>query len=165
MFINLALKEIKRLSNPCVNRYVWHVNGGRIYVWFSKAFGGAKRRSWLETHVDAPDPYRPGEQLRVQQIVDRSLPKTASVPLEDSGAEDLCATRTNLFLPWAFFYGFSSEGLASVVSKEKVDHIDRLRPGIRRLGPERLKQLIHRIFDALVGEDQSASDLSKAFGI
>jgi hypothetical protein len=162
---NLSLQESKRLSNPCVNRYAWHVNGSHIYVWFPRSFDGAQRQSWLETHVDDPDPYRPGEQLRVQRIVDECLPKSSFVALEESMSEDNCSVHADLFLPWAYLYGLSVEGLASVVGKEKADHIDRLRPGIRQLGPERLKELIRRIFDALVTEDQSATKLSREFGI
>ena len=158
-----SIEEAKR-SMLSTSRYAWHVKGGgTILLWFPRGFAGKRRRIWLETQVTDPDPRRPNEQERVQQLVDRLLVKEKTVLLDAETVPAPGASPNDFFLPWAVLYGFSVEGLAEVVAREKAGRIERLRPSIRALGPAGVRRLIHCIFDALVCEDRSAAQIAAAF--
>lgn len=130
----LSLREAQRHCNPFVNRYEWRIDGGSIYVWFPKSFPGNERKSWLETFVDTPDPYRPGEKERIQDIIDKNLMKGRFVNIETLDVLESSANTKDPALSWAILYGITTQGLAKTVAKEKALNIAKQRPAIRSLG-------------------------------
>lgn len=161
----LSILECERSSNPLTSRYIWEVGGRRMYLWFPKAFPGRKRAAWLKANVADLDPWRDGEQERVQGIIDSRLGKEAMVSLDghESGVE--LTPSTQLTLPWAALYGISSYGMAATVADEKAREIDNQRPQIRRLGSQGIKHLIHLVFEALDSGDLNAGKLASVVGL
>lgn len=160
----LSIQESKRLENKGSVRYEWKVNGGRLYLHFPTTFS-RRKREWLESHIESPDPFREGEKDRVQAIIDARIPPISMAPLEYSNA---VIQNTNPFMPalsWLFKYGLSTNGLAEVVANEKARNILKQRRAIRSMGPEKLKEMILRIFDDIGSNRYSAKEISEAFTV
>jgi hypothetical protein len=85
-----ALHEAVRQGNRARTRYVWQVGKGAITVWMPARLRGSRRRAWLESNVDSPNPLRPGESARVQLIIDARLGLLHEQSLEGS-RQDLVA--------------------------------------------------------------------------
>ncbi len=161
----LSLKEARRSANPFVSRYEWKVNGAAIHVIFPKEFPGQQRRVWLEENVENPDPHRPGEKERVQRIIDAGLHKRRFVRLEESETSPTSLSSSGRLDSWAFLYGFSVEGLATVVAEEKASQILLQRPVIRSIGSKRLRRMILEVFDSLESSDSSDWRIAERFGL
>lgn len=162
---HLSFKEALRSSNPARSRYAWHFDGGVIYLWMPASLPGFRRREWLETHVPDPQPSRPGEQARIQSIIDAhwGLPRHVSLNGQWAGADGRCAGTAK---PAASLEeAITLHGLASVVASEKADNIDLLRPAIRAIGRQKLHSLVLRIFEALSDGNYEEKALAEAFGL
>ena len=68
----LSLLECRRSMDRFVDRYQWWCNGKSIPVYFPADFPGSLKGAWLGANIENPDPYRPGERERVQEIVNRA---------------------------------------------------------------------------------------------
>jgi len=55
--------------------------------------------------------------------------------------------------------------LAKAVADEKAENIDFQRPAIQNLGVDKLRGLIHRIFESIAEGNLSAQTLAKRFGL
>jgi len=161
----LCLKEAARSVNPLTSRYEWKVNGGRVHVRFPVHFPGTKRRQWLEAHVEEPNPGRPGEKERVQEIIDSHLPGGSFTALDESVLSGAQETRPIRLFSWAVMYGVTIWGLASVVAREKADKVNRQRPAIRALGRHRLENLILEIFHRLDSDEYDCAEVAQRFGL
>ena len=156
----LARLEAERQANPFWSRYDWKLSGHNLTVWLPKYVSGRARGLWLETHVDSPDPLRPEERERVQGIIDRHFIKEFTRKIDE---------RTHIPDQPDITVGFAgnriADTLAPTVAEEKVGHIENQRRAIRALGPEKLEQLILRVFNNMkddVGED---SRIAREFGL
>ena len=161
----LSCKEALRRSNPTRSRYAWRVDGGVIRVWMPAYSPGRQRRPWLEANVDRPDPTRPGEDERVQAIVDRLLGIPRRVPLgEDAMAGASTGRPEPRGLP-ATDPTFTVCGLARVVADEKVENLHRQRPAIQALGGSALRKLILCIFTELSAGRYEEKQVAERFGL
>ena len=154
-------QEAERRCNKFWSRYEWRVNGGPIWLYLPVSLDGNKRGEWLRKNIDNPDPSRPNERKRIQAIIDRNFVKERFVPLDDAG-----------FIPsndtshcWEQSEESFGRSLATVVSEEKADNIHKLRPSIRMLGPEPLKTLILKIFEAIDCGQSVDGRLASEFGL
>ena len=154
-------QEAERRCNKFWSRYEWRVNGGRIWLYLPVSLDGNKRGEWLRKNIDNPDPSRPNERKRIQAIINRNFVKERFVPLDDAG-----------FIPsnetshcWDQSEESLGRSLATVVSEEKADNIHKLRPSIRMLGPEHLKALILKIFEAIDCGQPVDGHLASEFGL
>jgi len=59
----------------------------------------------------------------------------------------------------------SATALSDVVAAEKAVNITAQRPAIRNLGPNKLKQMIHNVFESLLSEQYTESKIAGDFGI
>ena len=163
---HLSVLESLRGANPSVSRYIWELNNGaRLSLWLPKDLSGSKRRDWLEANVDDPDPLRPGEQARVQAIIDSRLRKARRVPFDDDGSDNAGGSSNSLVQTWAALYGISSRGMAEAVACEKAAEIEEQRPAIRELGAGRLREMILTIFDMLEAGELRAAEIAHRFGL
>lgn len=157
--------DARRGNNPARSRYAWHIDGSAIYVWMPAFIPRHRRRLWLEESVSDVDPSRPGEQRRVQAIVDERLGIASHLSIEAIG-NDVAAHCPPEASPGGLVErDVSVHGLARVVAEEKASNITSQRPAVRALGKSRLKRLILRVFEELGEEAYEEKRLANAFGL
>jgi hypothetical protein len=161
----LSCLESRRRAQKRVRRYVWKVDGRALYLWLPLEMPGRRCRSWLEANVSDVDLSRPGEQQRVQEQVDRLLGRPTVLSVERiPGRVHGIATETdpagNLIKR-----EIQDRGLVHTIADEKAETIDLQRPAISCLGAERLRQLVHSIFDSLSRCDFQADRIAASFGL
>ena len=159
----LACLEARRSADPVRSRYVWQLTGVTITVYMPNALSGRDRAAWLEANVDDPDPTRPGEQARVQAIVDRHLGVPRRFRLAEASVEATAVEASDVTA--LVQKEVTVTGLAEVVAREKAETIGRQRPAIRRLGPDRLADLVRRIFSAVSEGAYEEKALAERFGL
>jgi len=69
----LSCLEVKRRESKLVRRYKLQVNGYYLYLWMSVTIPGNRCRQWLIENIGKIDPNRPGEQDRVQSLINKLL--------------------------------------------------------------------------------------------
>lgn len=157
----LSLKEARRDLNPFWSRYRWQVNGKSINLMLPKSLEGTERRAWLEKNVSHPDPRRPGEQRRIQEIIDTQLSGVRFVSLTEALDRQ---TASPLETEWEYEYDLSMT-LAANVAREKAENIDDQRPAIRDLGATALQEMILTIFKQLAEENYRQTEIAEKFGV
>lgn len=153
--------EARRKENVLVSRYTWHCGElGTLNLRMPCHVSGQKRREWLWENVPDADPRRPGERERVQSIIDQAFgaPRIASLDeLESEGIQDVGqATHPNMA-------AIDRPPFARTLAKEKAASADLQRPSIRRLGPEKIEQLVIAILDVLLEPGKSFESLAEEF--
>jgi len=159
---HLSLRECRR--NGEMTRFTWKMETGELHLQMPRSIAGPERRKWLEANVPDCDPRRPGETARVQAIVDAQLKPVSfnDVILAEhlhDGAET--STRTIWFAPGCI----ESRGLAETVATEKAESVHVQRPAIRKLGADRLEELVRRTFASLDSDHCCDTELAEDFGL
>ncbi len=152
--------EAIRMSQTFRSRFTWSVKGGKISVWLPKTLLGKERREWLDTNVPDPDPDRPNEKRRVQEIINKKLESNCWVTFEEAmiPADDNCGLSESPKDDFSFL-------LAREVAEEKAENIQKQRRSIKSLGPEKLKSLILRVFEDLDCGEFKEGPLASEFHI
>jgi hypothetical protein len=147
------------------------VKGGEITLRVPVQVGARQVRQWLgETFPDV-DPGRQGEQERIQEQVDRTFITLTSASWEEGDVGSVYADdgpSPAEYLLWkeeTEEAGVRMRHLVSAVSDEKADHIDDLRPSIRRLGADKLRRLIARVFRDLMHPEHRDAAIARDFGL
>ena len=168
---HLGRLDYCRRPGATSRRYVWRVKGRGLTLWRPAHIPGRELRKWLETHFPDADPARPGEGERIQAAIDNAIPSFRTVSLEASplAASQRAADPPPLHQVMEAERHQQAEQIAlrlvDVVAEEKVAHLDRQRPAIRRLGREGLRQLIERIFQAILEEGHTDRAVAEEFGL
>ena len=155
-----SLRDCKRqLSSQ--NRYQWDLPNGSLTLHFPRSFGGTDRKAWLEEHVSNPDPNRPGESDRIQRLIDESFEAASGgtpVDLEQLPAEDSFA--------WEELDTHVFRDLAETVATEKSATYLEQRKAIQALGPDRVYELVLRVFDNVCNPgSETDTQICKQFGL
>ena len=161
----LSCLEARRGSNPTISRYGWHIDGHVIWVWMPVSIPGRQRRKWLEANVDDLDPANPGEQQRVQEIVNDRLGATKQISLGNGADVSTVHRSSNHPLAWSIEHEISVQGLARIIADEKALNLRQQRPAIQAIGKKRLHELILEIFEDLSSGQYDEKRLAKAFTI
>ena len=157
----LSLLEAKRHSNPFWSRYCWSVKGKTFNLWMPVALKGQQRRKWLEKNIKDPDPSRPLERDRIQNIINRHLVNMMFVPFDP----DRIGQASGPFLSEEQNKENFGSSLAEVVAEEKAAHIDDQRQAIKNLGRKMLKDLILKIFESAEDGNITDAELARKFGL
>jgi hypothetical protein len=141
-----SCEEVRRAAKPARSRYTWRLPEGTIVVYIPVSLAGKRRRKWLEDNIDHPDPHRPGERRRVQEVIDARLGTPHHRPLD--GYELACATTSSLCGPAVSPSDIvvTVEGLAKAVADEKSENLRLQRPAIQELGRAGLRRFILQAF-------------------
>jgi hypothetical protein len=163
---HFSLLEAFRKADRVWTRYYWRIGGeDQICVKLPVVLAGRKRREWLEKNIDNPNPKRPGEAKRIQEIINRKLIREMFMPYEAENAS-LYPEKND---PETKFWSKEDERqgiiLSKVVAKEKAVNIHRQRPKIRNLGKSKLKKMILQIFDDLPNDDYKDVKIARAFNL
>jgi hypothetical protein len=161
----LSGQEWKRRALQLVRRYCWKVNGDRLPLWLPVEMTGSYCRTWLQENIPDVDPSRPGERDRVQAIVDRLLARRRILSLDRLCGQGECIHAGSVGVPSTLEEQTTVAGLASVVAEEKVEIINDQRPAIRAIGPDRLRELVRTVFEALVEDRYHAEQIATDFGL
>lgn len=155
----LSLKEAFRSNNLYSSRYNWKLPGGTICVKMPITITGRDRGKWLALHVGDPDPLRPGEKKRIQEIIDQYFGVGNAIRFDDrinySHAQE----------PSVYLEESNKFDLGKVVAVEKVNLIDQQRPSIKKLGPHLLRELIQTIFSCLEEGCFEDAHIAAEFGL
>lgn len=160
---HLSLLEVRRRGASGRTRYVWSLPGGSISVMMPAGITGRTRRTWLAQHVNSPDPRRPGEQQRIQAIVNEVTGPVYS-SFDDAVKYEVDVTQVHNDVKWTDGSALVRD-LAKTVAQEKAERIAEQRPSIRAMGAEALRDMILRLFAALTSEDFSDGDIAREFCI
>jgi len=157
-------QECKRHS-PFSIRYTWEVDGIKLYLWYPSYMTAKKFKAWLEENVKDVNPKAPDEQKRIQSLINATFSTGSYVSIDEptvqriSGKEDAASSVE-------FYEGFGFVGsLADTVAQEKIENIDELRPGIKKLGKRTIERLILQIFPKLSAGEYEAVRLAEQYGI
>ncbi|MFC1761012.1 hypothetical protein ACFL6U_02905 [Planctomycetota bacterium] len=159
----LSCMECYRRVRKLSRRYLWKLDGYTLSVLLPTQMPGSQCRQWLKDNVPDVDPARPGERDRVQIVVDRLLVRRKVISLASIDPSEI-ADRQPPSLP-DIEPVMTVQGLADVVANEKAATIESQRAAIRELGSDKLKQLIHQIFDSLAHGAYRAMNTADSFGI
>lgn len=161
----LSCLEAKRRAQKLRRRYMWIINGKIIYLWLPLELLGQHCREWLQTNVPDIDPHRPGEQKRVQAIVDRLLTKRKIFYLSELNRIGEKLPSSPRSVPSIIRDQISVKGLAEAVATEKAENIEQQRTTIRLLGKAKLKQLIRTVFTQIANGHYVEKDIAGHFGL
>jgi hypothetical protein len=160
---HFSVKEAKRTVNGRTHRYVWLTSGGRFSLYMPRYMTGDQKRNWLETYVKDVDAKRPLERERIQQFVDSFVPKDPVGPIQPG---DYGIGNFSFNLNYACVSDENREStLVTVLADEKANQIETLRPSVRKLGAQLLKQLIRDIFTELEAGTYSEQALAAKYGL
>jgi len=160
-----SCREAKRRTQKLRRRYMWLVDGMRIYLWLPLELPGHRCREWLTANVPDVDPHRPGEQYRVQAVVDRLLTKRKIFYFSDLDRIGETLPPSPHSMPWIIRDEISVDGLAEAVAGKKAENIKQQRSAIRLLGKDKLKELIRTVFARLAYADYVEKDIARCFGL
>ena len=159
----LSCLESRRTAYKLTRRYFWKVNGYTLPIWLPSNMGGNKCRAWLKANITEVDPQRPGERDRIQAVVDRFFTRRKLLSLDELDESEIVVPKQSSALP--IDREMSVSGLVAVVAGEKAENIHLQRPAIRQLGKDKLRWLIHQIFDKLACGKYEAASIADSAGI
>ena len=157
--------EARRKEYKFARRYRWRLSGGDLYLWLPFEIHRRRCRQWLETNIGEVDPLRFGEKERVQAIIDRFLLKRKIFFLSElHEVEEKLPPDPNP--PSSMLEEqITVDGLAETVADEKAENIKHQRRTIQLLGKEKLKKLIHTIFNALARGEYVEYKIAASYGL
>jgi len=158
---HLSVKEAKRKVNPLWSRYFWNVGGWKICVWLPVHLKGRKRREWLEKNIGTPDPTKPDERERIQDLINQNIGSVGMIPFN----ENVHQNAMGRYEYRSDQKGNVCQSLGEVVAREKAGTIACQRRAIRALGQDKLKQMVLHIFEKVAGDDYHDIAVAKAFGL
>ena len=161
----LCCFQARRMGNPARSRYAWQVGNGVIRLWMPTTIQGHRRRQWLQDNVEDPDPSRPGEKARGQDLVDEHFGIARHVPLASLGGRSPRQRTGGAPIGVLIQQEIGVRGLAEVIADEKAGSIHKLRPAIRALGRRKVKTLIRCIFEDMSNGHYEERHLAESFGL
>jgi hypothetical protein len=161
-----SLFEGFRRADRFWSMYNWNLSGGaQISLKLPVSLAGGDRKRWLEKNIEDPDPKRPGEAKRIQEIINRKFIREMFMPFEavgDSLDPEKNDPETKFWSEEDEYHGIM---LSKVVAKEKAMNIHRQRPKIKNLGKSKLEKMILQIFDDLPNDDYKDVKIARAFNL
>lgn len=167
---NLVIRHFRLSCHECcrrfaelTRRYLWKLDSYTMSVLLPIQIPGSQCSKWLTNNIPDVDPSRPGERDRVQAVVDKLLTKHKVVSLENIDKSKIAASSP--CSQSEIKREMTVRSLADVVADEKAENISFQRTVIQQLGKDKLRQLIHHIFDSLTRGEYEAMNTADSFGI
>jgi hypothetical protein len=158
-----CLKEARRREQKWLVAYdYWTEIGSRVHLYVPACIPAPNRDRWLEQlagPIEAADKDR--VQAKIDAWVEHDL-RERERGLRSEIASDPFGTGMSTFV---IEHGWSHNGLVRTVASEKASAPGRLRRSIAELGPERIKQLVLRIFGDVLAGTYHPSAVAKDFAL
>ncbi len=159
--LHRCLSEAARSGDGARRRYAWDTGNGVIYLWVPRWVPIRRLLDVLRRELPDGVPGRADDAERVQAIVDDWFPVRwvtfdmncgiARVDTDPVGNAMRNEIRACALVP--------------VVATGMAASIGRQRPSIRRLGPERLQQMVTRILEDQISGTYCPSAVAEAYGL
>ena len=156
-----SILESFRKSKRFWSRYCWKINGRRIYLWLPSHINGQQCLEWLERNFERLDPNKPLARQRIQEIINHEFGGYKYISLDEELPVESGADR----LYWSKLDEQDGIRLTEIIAAEKAADIDKQRPAIRKIGPERLEQMISKIFEGLRQGEYLDAKIARTFSI
>ena len=157
--------EARRKEDKFARRYRLELDQGDLYLRLPWEVPRQRCREWLEANIGQVDPLRAGEKERVQAIIDRLLSKRKIFFLSElHQLEEILPSNPDP-LSSMLEEQITVDGLAETVADEKAENIKQQRRTIQLLGKEKLKKLIHSIFNALARGEYVEYRIAASYGL
>lgn len=156
--------ETCRLTNRFYKRYRWQVKGGFIELKKPSWMEGRAFGKWLNENIPDPDYSRKNEKERVQTIVDQifGFGSTTRIDLHEERKVELSVSYDPIKKEAREYVSIN---LYQIVAHEKAELVQKQRPAIRKLGKEKLNDLVLYILDNYLSDNKTDEDIAKEFGI
>ena len=161
----LSCREARRKEYKFARRYPWRLSEGDLYLWLPYEIPRKCCRQWLEDNIGEVDPLRYGEKTRVQGIIDGLLLKRKIFLLSELHRPEEILPPSPDPLSSMMEEQVTVDGLAEVVAEEKAENIKQQKRTIQLLGKEKLKELIHAIFNALARGEYVENRIAASYGL
>lgn len=158
----LSCLECNRMGAELNRRYLWKVNGATLSVRLPVQIPGSQCSKWLAENIGDVDPARAGERQRVQARIDQLATRQRIYSLDSIDSNEIVVPPPRRSVTEQ---EIEIKGLAGAIADEKADNIEFQRPAIQKLGKNRLKKMILRIFESLADGDYEASEIAESAGI
>lgn len=159
----LSRLEILRKMRPYAIRYGWKVGGRTINLWYPAEIPAKTFREWLQQQLPTISPHPTELRSRLQAAIDSHFFRDRFVSIDDLPEQPGATPSIDIHDPLAAIAGPSM--FAQVVAREKINHLNELRPAIRELGKKTLEQLILRIFSDLTDGIFEDGAIARDFGL
>lgn len=170
---NLVYKNFLRSKAECKRktpfsvRYTWQIQGKKYYLWYPSYMTAREFSGWLEKNVSQIDLNAPDVKKRLQSLVDTNFGRGRHIGMDElDNYWDASRVGKNGLSSMEMVQGrrFVNR-LSTVVAKKKAKNIERLRPGIAKLGKKMVEKMILQIFSDISEGDYQASQVASIYGI
>lgn len=150
--------EVCRITNRLYQRYPWEFPNGTIELKKPRGIDGRDFKRWLKENISNPDPTLKNEKYRIQKEIDDWFGHSAFIDFDSianvkHGQYDYEETEQY------------PEDLSTLVAVEKSANLNKLRPSIRSLGEEKVKQFVKKILEAILYNENNDISIANEFGI
>ena len=157
-----CLREAWRREHKWLVSHDYHNESQEIRFYVPACIPAFDRDDWLERNFGPIDSESAGRvQARIDAWMDHDL-RDREHRLRADVARDPFGSDLN---PFVLEHGWSLDGLAQTVAREKAGTPKRLRTSIAALGPERIGQLVMRIFSDVSAGCYHPSVVARDFGL
>lgn len=158
-----CLKEAHRREQKWLVPYdFWTESGSRVHLYVPACIPGPNRDRWLE---QLAGPIEAADKDRVQAKIDAWVEHDLRERERGLRNEIACDPFGTGMSPFVIENGWSHNGLARTVASEKASAPERLRHSIAKLGSDRIKQLVLRIFADVLAGSYHPSAVAKDFAL
>jgi hypothetical protein len=150
---------------PFSKRYEWVFGGRRIYLWYPSFVTPKEFKAWLIENFENLDPEVPNAKGHIQSRIDESFGRGYHIPFEDSGLAETSNMSAKASPITTLEEQMFGRNLAEAVAHEKAENSMNLRPAIRELGKQSIRQLVLQIFTEIEWGDYDITRTAKQYGI
>lgn len=150
--------EVCRITNRLYQRYPWELPNGTIELKKPRGIDGRDFTRWLKKNISNPDPTLKNEKYRIQKEIDDWFGHSSFIDFDSIESVKL----------GEYVYEDSEqypEDLPTLVAVEKSANLNELRPSIRSLGEEKVKQFVKKILESILYDENNDISIAKEFGI
>jgi len=142
-----ACGDALRARNPTRSRLQARNRHGPVTVWMPRWLPGWRRREWIEQNTTAAEGEPACQPEELQSLADARYGRSWIPSLDDPQA--LGTEPTSSSLDWLIEHEITTRGIAPFVADEKAIRSSGLRPSIAALGPDGVRRLVLRLFEAI----------------
>jgi hypothetical protein len=142
-----ACRDALRTRNPTRSRFQAGTPYGPVTVCMPRWLTGRRRREWIDQNTAAPENEATYTSDDLQDLADARYGHSRITSLDDS--EALGTEPVSSSLDWLVEHEITTRGIAAFIADEKAIRVSKMRPSIAALGPDGVRRLVLRLFEAI----------------